>query len=241
MGGRKTQRGQAGVETAIVLPLLVFTLLGMLQLTVALHARISTEYAAFRAARAASVYRLDCEKMVNAALLGILPTLPAPKGARTGSDVGSRYRDLAAATLGSNRDASDDKGVATPLVVVDYAVPRPRDRFDDALEVTEPAMKVNVKVTYFYRYRFPFVDGILSRFWLALQTGAAWAGTSDPTLPVAKARSPGTPEGTYRGADLATVQSAVARGYFVTPVVATWTMRMMSDLPSPRRTAGRCQ
>jgi hypothetical protein len=69
------ERGQAAVETAIVLPLMIFIVLGILQLSMMQHARIMTEYAAFNAARAGIVWNGNNERMRDAALVSLLPTI----------------------------------------------------------------------------------------------------------------------------------------------------------------------
>ncbi|RMG12576.1 MAG: pilus assembly protein [Deltaproteobacteria bacterium] len=71
------ERGQAAVETAIVLPLMTFLVLGMLQLTLVQHARLMTEYAAFNAARAGIVWNGNQCMMRRAAVVSLLPTLQA--------------------------------------------------------------------------------------------------------------------------------------------------------------------
>jgi hypothetical protein len=71
---RRGESGQALVESAIVMPLLVFIILGVIQLSMIQHARIMTEYAAFNAARAGIVWNGDPWVMENAAIISLLPT-----------------------------------------------------------------------------------------------------------------------------------------------------------------------
>lgn len=69
-----SESGQAMVEAAIVMPLMVFIILGVVQLSMIQHARIMTEYAAFNAARAGIVWNGDPWVMENAAIISLLPT-----------------------------------------------------------------------------------------------------------------------------------------------------------------------
>jgi hypothetical protein len=69
------ESGQAAVESALVLPLMVFMVLGILQLTLIQQAKLLTEYAAYQAARAGSVWNGNMERMHDAALIAILPTI----------------------------------------------------------------------------------------------------------------------------------------------------------------------
>ena len=70
----RDQGGQAMVESAIVVPMMTFLILGIIQLVMMQHARIMTEYAAFNAARAGVVWNADKIIMENAAIISLLPT-----------------------------------------------------------------------------------------------------------------------------------------------------------------------
>ena len=69
------ESGQAAVESALVLPLMVLLGLGLIQLTLMQQARLMTEYAAFCAARAGIVWNGHHERMHDAARVALLPTL----------------------------------------------------------------------------------------------------------------------------------------------------------------------
>ncbi|MDF1562962.1 MAG: TadE/TadG family type IV pilus assembly protein [Deltaproteobacteria bacterium] len=71
------ERAQAAVETALVLPLMLFLFFGLLQLIMVQHARLMTGYAAFNAARAGVVWNGDPCMMRRAAVVSLLPTLGA--------------------------------------------------------------------------------------------------------------------------------------------------------------------
>jgi len=66
-------RGQVVVETAIVMPVFVFLILGLLQLGLMHHARVMAKYAAYKAVRAGSVNRGERDVMEKAALAVLLP------------------------------------------------------------------------------------------------------------------------------------------------------------------------
>jgi Flp pilus assembly protein TadG len=70
---RRAEAGQALVETAIVMPIMIFLLLGALQIMMMQHGRIMTEYAAYNAARAGVVHNANWNVMRNAALMSALP------------------------------------------------------------------------------------------------------------------------------------------------------------------------
>ncbi|ATB34514.1 TadE/TadG family type IV pilus assembly protein [Melittangium boletus] len=72
---RSRQSGQAAVESALVLPLMVFLGLGLIQLTMMQQAKLMTEYAAFAAARTGIVWNGNNERMHDAAIVALLPTM----------------------------------------------------------------------------------------------------------------------------------------------------------------------
>jgi len=72
-------RGQAAVETAIVMPLMTFMVLGIIQLTMMQQASLMTEYAAYQACRAGVVWNGNNDKMVDAAIVALAPTAPGGK------------------------------------------------------------------------------------------------------------------------------------------------------------------
>lgn len=67
------ESGQALVESALVTPLMVFLILGVIQLAMIQHAKIMSEYAAFNAARAGIVWNADPFIMESAATISLLP------------------------------------------------------------------------------------------------------------------------------------------------------------------------
>jgi hypothetical protein len=233
------ERGQAAVESAIVLPLMVFMLLGVLQMTLAYQARLVNEYAAFKVARSASVYRLDCERMVRAGLMALVPTV-----SRTGTgNHQKRYLSAARELIANNTPPF--AGIGIPLVRIDYRVSGYTGRpFDQQLLPAEEPMKVHVRLAYYWEYRIPFANWIITRVWLASHTGLAWATGADPITPVR--RTAGTvaaanESSTEISRDVAVVRQAIARNYFTTPLVSTWSMRMMSDPLPGADLVGECR
>jgi hypothetical protein len=71
----RRESGQATVEAALVMPVMVCLALCILQLSALQQARILTEYAAFCAARVGVVWSGSNERMHDAAMVALLPTL----------------------------------------------------------------------------------------------------------------------------------------------------------------------
>ncbi len=235
MGRTSHENGQAAVETALVVPMMVFALLGTIQLAMTYHARMVTEYAAFKAARAASVYRLDCNRIRAATLVALVPTMPAPNGGGA-TQLSSRY-------VATVRSAKRNRTRAsTPLVLVDYRLEnrKPEGQFDKQLQGGENPMTVSVKVAYFYEYRIPFANWIMTRYWLATSTAFRWASGNDPTMPAARVNTPRA-SSSIDSEYLNLARRAIQAGYYTSPVVASWTMRMMSDPLPNAANQNRCR
>jgi hypothetical protein len=69
------QAGQVAVEAAIVMPLFVFLILGILQLGLTAQARVVAKYAAYRAARVGAMHNADPQAIQAAAIFHMLPVL----------------------------------------------------------------------------------------------------------------------------------------------------------------------
>jgi hypothetical protein len=74
-GVRGRESGQVAVEAALVMPLMVFITLGIIQMTMIQHAKLMTEYAAYQATRAGIVWNGNNERMHDAAIVALLPTM----------------------------------------------------------------------------------------------------------------------------------------------------------------------
>src|SRR3954466_13898454 len=98
---RRGDAGQAAVETALTLPLVLFMILGALQLFMVMQARILAQYAASRAVRAAAQNFGDCYTMRDVAHLVLLPAIDA-KFANGGS-TGAKYATQAQLRMNKNR------------------------------------------------------------------------------------------------------------------------------------------
>ena len=108
-------RGQVVVETAIVMPVFVFLILGLLQLGLMHHARVMAKYSAYKAVRAGSVNRGDKDVMEKAALAVLVPVIGrnSTAGAPHKADSAGAYD-----TAWNNLKNNDQGGVKFVEVVV---------------------------------------------------------------------------------------------------------------------------
>lgn len=229
---KRGEHGQAAVESALTIPMMLFTMLGIVQLTAVHHGRILAEYAAFKAARAGSVYRADCDRMLKAAQVALVPSIMEPadtyhgeaRRLRTSSNLQQVFMRSASYAM-TNRTL---KG--TPMVWLEYKLENTGRDFDKQLEGGEEPMRLRVKLAYFYGMRIPFANWIMARYWLATQTGLAWgmADGSDSTMMMQHANRP-MPSGGVDSELVNRARMAMLMKDYVSPIVATWSMRMMSD------------
>ena len=109
----KGQSGQAMVETAIVLPLFVFMVLGTIQLTLIIQARSLTKYAAYRAARSGAMNNMDMAKMKKEAFLALSPVITGCMLCQNG-----RPTNSTSLMLRSMLDANVNRYMLLPVVDV---------------------------------------------------------------------------------------------------------------------------
>jgi hypothetical protein len=228
MGRGRRERGQAAVETALILPTHLFAMLGILQMALTYQAKLVAEYAVFKVARSASVYRNDCPHMIDAAIIALGPTLEQSPRTTASDPVDTRLTENIIAALNNK---NTNVRANTPLVVVQYYLEDPNSNrdFDEQLAPGEQPLRIHVRLGYFFEYRVPFANVILARFWLAMHTGQRWTDGTNPLMAIdSNPSQPGLESG-FDAELLSISQSNINLGVYAPPVVATWTMRMMSE------------
>jgi Flp pilus assembly protein TadG len=186
------QSGQAAVEAALVVPLMVFMVLGIIQLGMMHQARLMAEYAAYRAARAGIVNHSHCELMRNAAFVAVLPTLgPAPQGSGrvdTLENALKVYTQYSNSNGGSGSPARFHIPGKLEKVRVEVVNPRksqlPRlfstygDHmmaqeidYDDVRDDTIiRANLLSIRITYFYEMRIPFANWLIHGWFMGFES-----------------------------------------------------------------------
>ncbi len=235
------QSGQVAVETAIVLPLFVFLILGTLQLGLMHQARLMTKYAAYKAVRAGSLHNANVEEMEKAALAALLPLVSARAGGQDGIEyirpVGSAQEF---STKWNEVVTNQMPGVALKYAEVTVCGPTQEDigsngselDFDDP-QNTSPSgwreserTKLRVQVTFNYRMFVPFADWVIyhtargRELADVLRTGKVKAEERNK-VQQRKFAGASTSEGTYEG--------AANQRVYIMPIRATYTMRMQSN------------
>jgi hypothetical protein len=258
---RRGQSGQAAVETALVVPMMVFLVLGTLQLGMVHHARLMTEYAAYRAARAGIVNHGDCDLMRKAAQVALLPTLAPINGRASRVDtldsawvVHENYtRQYIQNPLVFYQDGM------LPLMRVQVVNPRRSQLaglfntygshmdgreidWDDIRDATViNANLLSIRVTYFYEMRIPFANWQLHSFYMGREylNGLRGVQFENKRINGMAATEYLLARGATRDTDHAGIANLARNGKrYVIPLVATWSMRMQSNLFNRERREG---
>jgi hypothetical protein len=230
---RSRERGQAAVETAITLPLALFMVLGTLQLFLMLQARLMTEHAVFKAARAGSLSQGSCQRMRDAALLTLLPTF-------TRTDSPARVARAYELRRNNRYVAAQDSRHNGAIVWINRGltggVPGGQEdfRFDDP---DRDPVRLNVQLVYWYPLRIPFANWIIARMMLAVWGLQAYTAVN-PVVPIRQANWQATGAGDGISTEIQTAFRSRANNpanTWVFPIQATYAMRMMTPA---RTTAG---
>ena len=167
MRGTKRERGQAALETAIAVPLLLLMMLGIVQLACAQTARLLLQGAAFHAARAGSVWNGDPARMADAARFALLPSLGATHDADHLGDTWERAQalDETFKAQGSFPDG---------WVRVETLAPRATDFLTDSPQELEAEAKASgqapelrVRVRVLYELSLPLAGDAVFLAWMA--------------------------------------------------------------------------
>jgi TadE-like protein len=229
----RSQRGQAAVETAIVMPLFVFIMLGVLQLGLINQARVMTKYAAYKAARAGAIHNANGNVMEKAALVEVLPLA----GRRLGGDsfFNASMTTFAASWVqaklanGSFGSCGANKHVCVTICAPTSGTTGDFDDPEGGLAESTGASPdfgqfskghLAVQVTFFHQLVIPFANMMI---WHIV------AGREDAdTMRTFRMNKRGGTTFSGRGTISQTVGLAALHQYVI-PIRANWAMRMQSN------------
>ena len=241
------ERGQAAVETAIVMPLMVFLVLAIIQFNLMWQAKLLTKYAAFQAVRAGSLHNGKRWPMQKAALAVVLPTI----GDRTGlgavqptSDAGAfttKYLGVAATPVLNNMLPG------VPIIDLKICSPtsgsiRAADKLGaDEIDIDDPIAsslggtgsgsqtdvhnfrrgRLSIQVVYNYRMPIPFANQVIHRIWMGQELTSTLRLKPDSPLPA-------IPNSNLTQFPI--IAGAAMAGTYIIPIRSEYSMRMQSNL-----------
>lgn len=237
---RRRQRGQAAVETAIVMPLFVFIILGLLQLGLMHQAKLMAKYAAFKAVRAGSINRGSKDAMTKAAMSVLLPmisrddTVGGVRNVSSASKFGNAFNDVV-------KSGSNTQGSGKPIVDITVCHPLKSD-VDDTKDFDDPRVnpngdwrrfestKLGIQVTFYYRMFIPFANAFV---WYAAygQESAKQIDTMKYALRTKSHKEASEARHVRDGGawTIASLKSDADDGKYIIPIRAAYAMRMMSN------------
>ncbi|MFT3709599.1 MAG: pilus assembly protein [Archangium sp.] len=251
------QSGQAAVETAIVMPLFVFTVLGIMQLSLLHQARLLTKYAAYKAARSGAINRASMDVMERAAISVMLPMItretPIANGSggeqpqyglykisdaqefvRNYKDVADQRRNESAGRQGSAPKKLIEVTVCHPLsgdltAQKDFDDPDTNNNMSDwkAFENS----KLSIQVTTYLHLIVPFANAFI--WWSARGKFSQQRADTMKSLRMEtdSANSENTDRKNFNGQyTLRDLEQEAERGSYIIPVRASYSYRMHSNL-----------
>ncbi len=237
----RRESGQAAVETAIVMPLFVFIILGILQLSLVHQARIMTKYAAYKAVRAGALRGADQKVMENAATAVLLPILT------NGQDNGGQqpiYKVYNVSTADKYRQAFSDATASAPPwgKLLDVAICSPTgskatgdfdkpDTNPDGWETWDHT-KLAIQVTTYMPLYIPYANAFV--WWAARGEDAQVAQTMNALrMSSGQAndfvRNRKSTNNYNKVKHITDFESNAQSGTYILPVRASYAMRMQSQ------------
>ncbi|KFE68961.1 TadE/TadG family type IV pilus assembly protein [Hyalangium minutum] len=229
---RHAQSGQAAIETAIILPLFVFLILGILQLGMMHQARLMAKYAAYRAVRVGSLHHAHKDAMEQAGLAVLLPLISQDQGGGESIQPVTGAKNFQKKWNSEGVSTNQMPDAKLPYVAVTICGPTLQELpggtreldFDDPRVASSPydewlqshRTKLRIQVTLNYRLPIPFANWVIHS--IALQRELPML------MRMGKQQPPGQNLFGQEYAD------AANRGVYILPIRAAYTMRMQSNL-----------
>jgi hypothetical protein len=239
---RKTPQGQAAVEFGIVVTLVLFMIMGILQLSLIYQARALTQYAAFMAVRSGAVAFGDCSRMTHASIGVLLPAFEsfsrgtAPVETELSAAFLARYTPPYTFKYDPARDDGNSEDIVwirrqQPTVAAVAAITGPQNAEFDNPDLLEPQFRLEAELIFWYPMRIQFANWIIARIAMA-HWGLIAFNQRNPIVNAGQSSDFGdSATAPPFDTDLTTeLTTRVNAGHYVFPLRANYTMRMMTPV-----------
>lgn len=230
---RARESGQAAVESALVLPLVVFLILGILQLFMVLQARVLAQYAVGRAVRMGAMNFGSCRAMQRTAITILMPAIDSGFAqSAAGGARGDAFSNDVIARLGNRYQPGIDGTRNGPIVWMWRISPLLGDIDPDEEDVWNlpppqgPEHVLAVRMVFWAPLKIPFANWVFARMAMA-HWGLRDYDAVNPLAPT-HATAGWTRDGPYTPTVGGEMVARYAAGQFVFPVETSAALRMMS-------------
>ncbi len=210
---KKRQGGQAIVELLLISITMLFTILGVLQMALALNAYTLVRYAAYNATRAGIVHGGNKDFMLEAARISLLATFPSHGRADHIKGLEENYLSAVATDTQTNMTANNLPITDVQILNKDKIPCNKVVTFDDPAEAEDSLL--TVRVTHQYQLVIPLVNRMLYYVYQQVENLGAYQGETPDQIAAITDQKRRT--GEYLDIE------------YRIPLSATYTMRMQSD------------
>ncbi len=242
----RRQRGQAAVETAIVMPLFTFLVMGLIQLGLAHQARLMTRYAAYKATRAGAIHRAKVDVMNKAALAVLVPITPGIGGKITPPKNLATY----AVSWGQIKNNQHFGGPAIVQTTICNPTSSGPSSMSSTSDFDDPQVasggdgdwngfrrsRLHAQVMYNYELLIPFANMVL--YWSTVGVQMSMANETFNTLRMKNRSDTGGGDGN-KGTGVNNTYATAGR-YFL-PIRANWAMRLQSNVSGSLPGSNQCK
>lgn len=239
------------------MPLMMFIMLGTMQLFLMMHARILTQLAAFQVTRTASLNHGNCPRMLHAGILQVLPAIEPfvkPSGTLNNNvaTAWSKYRfntyngmniNVGSGNNGGASSASGGRSTTangTILWIVRDITGRPyAGGLDNNFDQSVGPQRMETLLIFWYPMKIPFANWIMANIMLAHYGMQAYSN-QNPLMIRQKANWTPGPGNNLAAEVYAELQTRLLNREYVFPIQASYTMRMMTPLKSGNMATKNC-
>jgi Flp pilus assembly protein TadG len=252
---RAGESGQAVVESALTLPLVLFVILGTMQLFLMEQGRIVAQLAAYRAVRSASVNHGNCKRMTDSAILQLMPAIhpfmaPSHPGGTPGEKLAMAYARYANNNYGGNivighGTATTATSTATGAIVWIVrnlagraAVPGAQDVDFDQQDMD--AQRMEIQLIFWFPMKIPFANWVMARM-IQAHWGLQSYNRQNPLMMTQTANWSTSIPGVTLATEITNEMTLrMATGEYVFPIIVYSGMRMMTPTKSANMAVKNC-